>query len=127
MDSLRPSFIPDRDQRELAEVVRYRRSLVEMRSAEVNRIQKVLEGANIKLSSVLSSVVGVSGRTMLDRLVQGEEDPETLAALAHRQVRASKDDLARALHEVMGIHQRWLLQQQLSLIEELNQRCLHAW
>jgi transposase len=119
---LRGSFIPDRDQRELAELVRYRRSLVEMRSAEVNRIQKVLEGANIKLGSVLSSVVGVSGRAMLTSLAQGEEDPAVLAALAHRTVRASREELERALQGVMGGHQRWLLCQQLGLLEELTQR-----
>jgi transposase len=123
---LKPSFIPDRDQRELAELVRYRRSLVEIRSAEVNRIQKVLEGANIKLGSVLSNVVGVSGRAMLGRLVEGEDDPAVLAALAHATVRASKDDLARALQGVMGAHQRWLIQQQLSLVEELNRRIAEA-
>jgi transposase len=123
---LKPSFIPDRDQRELAEVVRYRRSLVEMRSAEINRIGKVLEGANIKLSSVLSNVVGVSGRAMLGRLVEGEEDPTALAALAHGTVRASQEDLARALQGMVGAHQRWLLQQQLSLIDELNQRIAAA-
>lgn len=123
---LKPSFIPDRDQRELAELVRYRRSLVEMRSAEVNRIQKVLEGANIKLGSVLSNVVGVSGRAMLDRLAAGEEDPEALARLAHRTVRASPDDLARALRGVMGDHQRWLVGRQLSLIDELTRRIAEA-
>jgi transposase len=93
-----------------------------MRSAEVNRIQKVLEGANIKLGSVLSSVVGVSGRAMLTSLAQGEEDPAVLAALAHRTVRASREELERALQGVMGGHQRWLLCQQLGLLEELTQR-----
>jgi transposase len=117
-----PSFIPDRDQRELAELVRYRRSLVAMRSAEVNRIQKVLEGANIKLASVLSNVVGVSGRAMLTQLVAGEEDPTVLAHLAHRTVRATTAALTAALTGVVGPHQRWLLARQLSLVDELNQR-----
>lgn len=118
---LRPSFIPDRDQRELAEVVRYRRSLVEMRTSEVNRIQKVLEGANIKLRSVISNVVGVSGRAMLTGLIAGEGTPEELATRAHPTLRASHEDLARALSGVVGDHQRWLLARQLRLIEQLNE------
>ena len=73
---LKPSFIPQRDQRELAEVVRYRRSLVEIRSAEINRIGKVLEGANIKLGSVLSNVVGVSGRAILGTAGRGRGGPD---------------------------------------------------
>jgi transposase len=123
---LKPSFIPDRDQRELAELVRYRRSLVEVRSAEINRIQKVLEGANIKLASVLSNVVGVSGRAMLTRLAAGEEDPVALAELAHRTVRARREDLARALQGVVGAHQRWMLEQQLGLVDEVNRRIAAA-
>ena len=79
---LRPSFIPDRPQRELRELTRYRRSLIEERSRQANRIQKLLEGANIKLSSVATDVLGVSGRAMLAALAAGEEDPQTLAQLA---------------------------------------------
>jgi transposase len=79
---LRPSFIPDRPERELRELTRYRTTLLQQRTAEVNRIQKVLEGANIKLASVASDVVGTSGRAMLEALVGGEVDPETMAALA---------------------------------------------
>jgi transposase len=123
---LHPSFIPDRDQRELAEIVRYRRSLVEMRSAEVNRIQKVLEGANITLGSVISNVVGVSGRAMLTRLIEGEEDTEALARLAHRTIRADQGVIARSLEGVVGPHQRWMLQQQLGFIDELNRRIAAA-
>jgi transposase len=109
---LTPSFIPDRDQRELAELVRYRRSLVETRSAEINRVQLpwvgaqpplgMLEGANIKLGSVLSSVLGVSGSAMLERLAAGEQDTAAMAALAHHSVRASQHEVARALDGVMG-------------------------
>src|SRR5918992_106456 len=70
---VRGSYIPDRPQRELRELVRYRRSLVGNRTQVVNRIQKVLEGANIKLASVASNVVGVSGRAMLEAMVRGNE------------------------------------------------------
>jgi transposase len=117
---LKPSFIPDRDQREVAELVRYRRSLVEMRSAEINRIQKVLEGANIKLSSVVSNVVGVSGRAILDALIAGEEDGRVLAGLADYRLRTPREELARAVEGRMGEHQRFLLQHQLDLIATLT-------
>jgi transposase len=119
---LRASFIPGRDQRELAELVRYRRSLVQMRSAETNRLQKVLEGANIKLGSVLSNVVGVSGRAILQALVAGEEDGTVLADLVHSTVRAAKEEIARAAHGRMGNHQRFLLGQQLALIDLLTRQ-----
>jgi transposase len=117
---LRPSFIPNREQRELAELVRYRRSLVDMRSAESNRVQKVLEGANIKLGSVLSNVLGVSGRAILERLIAGEEDGVVLAGLVHRTVRAAREEIARAAEGRMGTHQRFLLEQQLALIDTLT-------
>jgi transposase len=119
---LRPSFVPPRDQRELAELVRYRRSLVQMRSAESNRVQKVLEGANIKLGSVLSNVLGVSGRAVLERLIAGEEDGEILASLVHRTVRAAREEIARAAEGRMGAHQRFLLEHQLALIDSLTQQ-----
>ncbi len=82
---LRASFIPDRNQRELRELVRYRRSLIEERSREINRIQKVLEGANIKLAAVISSVMGVTGRDMLEAMAEGVDDPEKLAFLKKRK------------------------------------------
>ena len=69
-------------ERELRELIRYRRSLIEERAAEVNRIQKVLEGANIKLSSVASDVLGKSGRAILEAMIRGEENPEVLSELA---------------------------------------------
>src|SRR5215472_4044883 len=69
---LKPSFVPDRAQRELRELTRYRTSLVQERAAEANRLQKVLEGANLKLASVASDVRGRSGREMLEALVAGE-------------------------------------------------------
>jgi transposase len=99
---LRGSYIPDRPQRELRELVRYRRNLIRQRAQVVNRIQQVLEGANIKLSSVASDVVGVSGRAMLEALVQGTEDPEQLADLARGTLRKKRPALAEALRGLMG-------------------------
>src|SRR6516225_5259271 len=79
---LKPSFIPPRPQRELRELVRYRISLIQERGDEANRIQKVLEGGNIKLGSVVSDILGKSGRAMLQAMAAGTTDPETLAGMA---------------------------------------------
>ena len=78
---LRASYVPDRSQRELRELVRYRRSLTQEKARVVNRIQKILEGANIKLSSVATDVVGVTGRAMLKAISEGVDDPEELMHL----------------------------------------------
>lgn len=117
---LRPSFIPDRAQRELRELVRYRRSIVEERSREANRIQKVLEGANIKLGSVASDVLGRSGRDMISAICQGTDDPSVLAGMARGRLRDKTDELLKALRGVIGDHQRFLLGQQLTHLEELE-------
>ena len=116
---LRGSYIPDRPQRELRELVRYRRSLIQQRSQVINRIQKVLEGANIKLSAVASDIAGVSGRAMLAALAAGTEDPVTLAALARGRLREKRAALEQALQGVMGPHQRLLLQSQLRHLDFL--------
>lgn len=118
---LEGSYIPSRDQRELRELIRYRRSLIDERAREVNRIQKVLEGANIKLSSVATDVLGKSGRAMIEAMIAGEEDPEALSELAQRRMKSKKDDLKRALHGLMGAHQRLMLETQLRHIDFLDQ------
>ena len=118
---LQASFIPDRPQRELRELTRYRRSLIEERSREANRIQKLLEGANIKLSSVATDVLGVSGRAMLAALAAGEEDPERLAQLAKGRLREKRAELEQALRGLVGHHQRYLLTRQLAHLEFLSQ------
>ena len=92
---LAPSYVPDRDQRELRELTRYRRSMIEERAREAQRLQKVLEGANIKLGSVASDVLGVSGRDMLMHLANGVDDPEQLADLARGQLRESDRNWSR--------------------------------
>ena len=93
---LKASFIPDRNQRELRELVRYRRSIIEERARQHNRIQKVLEGANIKLGSVVSDIMGVSARDMLRAIADGEDDPEKLANFARRTMKKKKDELELA-------------------------------
>lgn len=115
------SYIPSRDQRELRELIRYRRSLIDERAREANRIQKVLEGANIKLSSVASDVLGKSGRAMIEAMIAGEEDPEALSALAKGRLKSKKEELMRALNGLMGPHQKLLLKTQLRHIDFLDQ------
>lgn len=114
---LRASFIPSRGQRELRELVRYRRTLIEQRGDVVRRLQKVLEGANIKLGDVAADVMGVSGRAMLRALAEGQDKPEELAELAKARMRRKKDDLKLALEGSVGGHQRFLLGRQLHQVE----------
>jgi len=118
---LQGSFIPNRDQRELRELIRYRRSLIDERAREVNRVQKVLEGANIKLSSVASDVLGKSGRAMIEAMITGEENPELLSELAQRRLKNKKADLQRALKGLMGNHQKLMLAAQLRHIDYLDE------
>ncbi len=118
---LRASFVPDRPQRELRELVRYRTTLVRERSAEVNRLQKTLEGANIKLASVASDPLGLSGREMLNALVDGSTDVASMAELARGKMRAKRGLLERALAGRMEAHQRFLLTEQLCHIDALDE------
>ncbi len=117
---LRPSFIPDRDQRELRELTRYRMSLVDERSAEVNRLQKTLEGANIKAAGIATDIMGKSGREMLDLLVAGETNPAVLAQCARGRMREKIPQLERALAGNFGAHQRFLVARQLAHIDFLD-------
>ena len=114
------SFIPNRDQRELREIVRYRRSIIEERTREINRLQKVLEGCNIKLSSVASDVLGVSGRSMLEAMIAGETDPAALADLARMTLRKKIPQLTEALKGTIRRHQLMMLKKQLEHIDYVN-------
>jgi transposase len=118
----RPSFVPDRDLRELRELTRYRRRLIQTRASEAQRLQKVLEGANIKLSSVASDVLGVSGRAMLRALIEGVQEPQALAELARGQLKKKHVELERALRGSVGPHQRQLLRRILDHVEFLEQQ-----
>lgn len=117
---LQPSFIPPTPVRELRELTRYRRTLVRERAQEANRIQKVLEGANIKLGVVASDVLGVSGRAMLRALIAGETEGSTLAALARGRLKNREAELAEALTGRIKPHQRLLLAELLGHIEYLQ-------
>lgn len=118
---LQPSFIPPAPVRELRELTRYRKSLVEARAREVNRVQKVLESANIKLASVATDVLGKSGRAMLEALIAGEQDPATLAELARGRMRAKRPELQLALDGRLLSQHRTLLQHLLAHIDFLEQ------
>src|SRR3990172_278347 len=117
---LRPSFIPSRPERELRELTRYRTSLLQERAAEVNRLQKVLEGANIKLASVATNVVGLSGRAMLAAMVAGEYEVEAVAGLARGKLRNKIGALREALEGRLQPHQRFMLAAQLRHIDSLD-------
>lgn len=119
---LKPSFIPDQDQRELRELIRYRKSLVQTRSGEVSRVQKFLEGANIKLGSVATNVMGVSGRAILHAIVNGEKDPKVLAQLAKGKLKSKEDALAEALDGRVNAHTQFMLKQALTLIDFFDER-----
>jgi transposase len=106
---LRGSFVPCTPQRELRELTRQRRQLIQARAAVANRLQKVLEDANIKLGSVASDVLGVSGRDMLEALASGQQDPEKLAELARGRLRAKLPELRLALRGHVTDHHRFLL------------------
>jgi transposase len=117
---LRGSFVPDRPQRELRELTRYRTSLVRARTAEANRLQKTLEGANVKLGLVATDVLGKTGRDILAALVAGETDPAALARLARGLLRKKLPQLEQALTADVGRHQRFLLAQHLAHIDFLE-------
>lgn len=114
------SFVPSKEQRELRELTRYRTSLVRERAAEVNRLAKVLEGANIKLRSVASSLDTVSARAMLEELVAGREDAPAIAELARGRMREKIPELERALAGKFGGHQRFLVAEQLAHLDYLE-------
>jgi transposase len=118
---LKGSFVPDRERRELRELTRYRTSLIQERAAELNRLQKVLEGANIKLASVASDIDGVSARAMLERLVAGSTDASAIADLAKGRMREKIPELEKALSGRFGAHQRFLVAQQLVHLDTLDE------
>lgn len=122
---LRPSFIPDRAQRELRDLTRTRTTLVDERAAAINRIQKVLEDANIKVAGVATDIMGKSGRDILAALVGGETDAAAMADLARGKMRRKRDELERALTGRMGDHHRMLIALHLEQIDLLDDQIAH--
>jgi len=119
---LRGSFIPSREQRELRELTRYRRALTEEHTREVNRIHKVLEGCNIKLTSVVSRVTGVTASHILSALIAGETDPEVLANFAKGRLVRKKEQLMDALEGFIGPHQKKMLAMQIDHLAYLEEQ-----
>jgi transposase len=117
---LQPSFIPATPQRDLRELLRYRTRLIQERTQEVNRVQKVLEDANIKLGDVVSDVMGVSARDRLSALIQGMDDPKALAQLARGRLRRNLEALQKALEGRLRETHRVLLGLHLTHIDSLN-------
>jgi len=122
---LRGSFVPPREQRELRDLTRQRSNLVRERAAVVNRLQKVLEDANIKLASVVTDVMGVSARAMLEAIVEGEADPVTMAELARGRLRSKRAQLEQALVGRVRDHHRFLLAGHLAHIDFLEEQIEH--
>lgn len=119
---LRGSFIPDRHQRELRDLTRHRSQLVGERTRAVNRIQKILEDANIKLGAVVSDILGASGRDMLRALIRGETDPKKTADLARRQLRSKIPQLRPALEGKVTEHHPFMRGELLNHLEYLENR-----
>ena len=117
---LRPSFLPPPPIRELRDLTRHRAQLTRERAGVVNRVQKVLEDANIKLASVATDVLGASGRAMLAALIAGQTDPATLAGLARGTLRNKGAELTMALHGRVTDHHRFVLGTLLRQIEQLE-------
>jgi transposase len=117
---VRASFIPPEPIRELRELTRYRKSLIRQRTAEVNRIYKTLETANVKLSSVASDVLGASGRAMLRALIAGERDAQVLAGLAKGTLRKKMDQLIPSLTGRFLQRHAFLLRQMLDHVEFID-------
>jgi transposase len=118
---LRGSFVPPREIRELRDLTRYKKRLIQDRTREGQRVEKVLEDTGIKLQAVASKTLGMSGRAMLDALIAGERDPEVLADLAKGRLRERIDDLVRALHGEIGAHHIEMLRLHLDHIDYLTE------
>src|SRR5262249_11748502 len=118
---LRPSFIPAPAQRHLRDLTRYRTHLVEERARLTNRLQAVLEDANVKLAAVVTDVRGVSARAILGALVAGETDPATVAELARGRLRTKRDLLARAVVGHFTAHHAFLVTEHLSQLDYLDE------
>jgi len=117
---IRPSFVPPKPLRELRDLLRYRRKLVESTTSERNRMLKLLEMGNIKLSTVVTDVFGVSGRSMLQALLDGQQTPEQMAKLARGRMKGKLLQLTAALDGRMEEHHRFLLKMQLERLEEVE-------
>jgi transposase len=117
---IRASFVPDEPTQQMRDLLRTRKQMVRERSSHVQRIQKTLEDANIKLDSVVTDILGLSGRRIIEALVAGQTMPQALASLAHRRIHASVDELEAALRGRVTKHHRFLLKLHLDQIDAID-------
>lgn len=118
---LSASFVPPKEIRELRELTRYRKTLIQQRANQSNRIQKLLETCNVKLASVATDILGASGRDMLEALAEGHSTPEQMADLARKRLRKKIPQLIPSLEGELSDTQRWLLKEELAEIDRLDQ------
>lgn len=117
---VKASFVPDEPTQQMRDLLRTRKQLVRERSSHTQRIQKTLEDANLKLDSVLTDILGLSGRRMLTALIQGETTPQILASLAHKRIHATSQELEAALRGRVTKHHRFLLKLHLDQIDAFD-------
>ena len=117
---IKASFVPDEELHQLRTLMRTRKQLTREQTRHVQRIQKTLTEANIRLDSVISDIMGASGRRMIEAMIEGERDPRKLAALAHRSVKATPKQLYDALHGRLTDHHRFLLKLHLGQWDALD-------
>jgi transposase len=117
---IRASFVPNTQTQELRTLMRTRKQLVREKASHILRVQKTLEDANIKLDSVITDVMGMSGRAMIEALIAGESDPTKLASLANYRLKASQQNLREALRGRVTTHHRFLLRLHLNQIDALD-------
>ena len=120
---LKASYIPDREQRELRELARYRKSLIEERARELNRLQKILEGANIKLDSVIRDINGKSARNLLENIVNNETMTEAeVLGMLHGRARPKLDEIMRSIEGIITPLQRRLIAHIINHIDDMARR-----
>ena len=124
---LKDSFIPTRQQRELREATRYRKSLTEERARELNRLQKMLEGANIKITTVLSDVMGVTSRNLLEYVLENEDEitEEKAKELVVTKIHAKLEDVVRAMNGIITPFQKIMIKEVIEHIDEISKRIIN--
>ena len=124
---LKDSFIPTRQQRELREATRYRKSLTEERARELNRLQKMLEGANIKITTVLSDVMGVTSRNLLEYVLENEDEitEEKAKGLVVTKIHAKLEDVVRAMNGIITPFQKIMIKEVIEHIDEISKRIIN--
>ena len=117
---IRGSFVPDEPTQAMRDCLRSRKQFVRERSSHIQRLQKTLEDANIKLDSVITDIVGLSGRRMIEAMIDGETDPTRLATLADRRIKASSAELEAALRGRVTDHHRFMLRLHFGHLDALD-------